>query len=338
MWTLSCDNVASYLVTKGLCVSGRTVQVEPLPGGVSNIVLAARCGDEDYVLKQALPRLQVEDEWLSDVERIEREVECQKFLIQLLGDGVIPRVVSQDPRNHIYVMKRAPRNRQNWKELLLAGQADPRLAHRAGELLGIIHNRTAHDVTCARVFCGKRFFEQLRLDPYYNKAAEVHPHLRKRLLSLAQELLQGDLCLVHGDYSPKNMLVRDADITLVDFEVGHYGNPVFDLGFLVTHLFLKTLKNRDKFAAFINLVPVFWKAYASKLTRLDASKLEAAFLPHLGAILLARVDGKSKVNYLSAKEQDWVRWFAPTVVTGEFTSLSTLLESFEEGLKNLRRG
>src|SRR5262249_590510 len=227
---------------------------------------------------------------------------------------------------------------RNWKELLLAGQADPRLAHRAGELLGIIHNRTAGDVTCARVFSGKRFFEQLRLDPYYHKVADAHPHLRKRLLRLTQALLECDLCLVHGDYSPKNMLVCDADITLVDFEVGHYGNPVFDLGFFLTHLFLKTLKNRDKFSAFMNLVPVFWKAYASELTRLDTSELETAFLPHLGAIMLARVDGKSKVNYLSAEEQDWVRWFAPRAVAGECTSLSTLLESFEEGLRNLRRG
>ncbi len=336
MLTLSCDNVTSYLVAKGLCASQDDIQVEPLGGGVSNIVLAARCEGYEYVVKQSLPRLQVADEWLSDVERIEREAECQKFLVLLLGENVIPPVVLQDTENHIYVMKRAPEDRRNWKDLLLAGQADPRLARRAGELLGFVHNRTAGDAACARAFSGKRYFEQLRLDPYYHKVAQVHLGLKDALLALERELLQADLCFVHGDYSPKNMLVRDDEIMLLDFEVAHYGNPVFDLGFFLTHLFLKTVKHRDNPDPYVGLIHVFWRSYAAVLARLDSGTLETSFLPHLGAILLARVDGKSKLNYLDTEEQDWVRHFAPALVTGWFTSLDRLVEYLKEEVLNLR--
>jgi aminoglycoside phosphotransferase (APT) family kinase protein len=281
-------------------------------------------------LKQSLPRLQVREEWLSDVERIEREAECQKFLGSLLGEDVVPRVVLQDPENHIFVMRRAPRDRQNWKDLLLASHTDLRLARRAGELLGTIHDATAGDAACKRVFSGKRYFEQLRLDPYYHRVAQVHPRLKDRILALALQLLHANVCLVHGDYSPKNMLVSDGQITLLDFEVGHYGDPAFDLGFFYTHLFLKALKHRVQPREYLELIRAFWNCYVTSLTKLESTVLESMFLPHLGVILLARVDGKSKLPYLDPREQDWVRGFAPPLVFGDFTSFDKLLEYLQK--------
>ncbi len=336
MLSLGPENVLSYLQDQGICDPSGPTAVEALPGGVSNTVLAVRCGEREYVLKQALARLQVEDEWLSDVERIEREAECQKFLLGLLDETTIPPVVMQDRENHAYVMQRVPRDRQNWKELLLAGHSDPRPAQRAGEILGIVHNRTAGDPDCVQLFAGKRYFVQLRLDPYYGKVAQVYPRLQESLQRLSKELLERDLCFVHGDYSPKNMLVKNGDMTLLDFEVGHYGNPVFDLGFFLTHLFLKTLKHRRRFGDYQELIRVFWRSYVAQLGRLDPEKMEVSFLPHLGVIMLARIDGKSKVNYLTTDEQDWVRNFAPALIGREFDQLGQVLDYFETEVKRLR--
>jgi len=39
------------------------------------------------------------------------------------------------------------------------------------------------------------------------------------------------ICLVLADFSPKNILITDQGIHLVDFETAHYGDPAFDLGF-----------------------------------------------------------------------------------------------------------
>ncbi len=336
MLMLNADNVASYLRSRGVCDLDASVEAASLPGGVSNAVLAICCAGNEYVLKQALPRLQVEDEWVSDVERIEREVDCQEFLGWLLGSDVIPAVVFRDRENHTYMMRRAPRAQGNWKGLLLAGDASPEPARRAGEILGTVHAQTAGDPGCQQRFGGKRFFVQLRLDPYYGKLTAEYPSLQPTLQKLSQELLEGERCFVHGDYSPKNMLVRKNLLTLVDFEVGHYGNPVFDLGFFLTHLFLKTLKHRARFLAYQGLIRVFWNTYASILDRLNAQELERAFLPHLGAIMLARVDGKSKVDYLNEGEKEWVRRFTPPLIHGELSTLPDVLDNFAEKVGYLR--
>jgi aminoglycoside phosphotransferase (APT) family kinase protein len=111
---------------------------------------------------------------------------------------------------------------------------------------------------------------------------------------------------VHGDYSPKNMLVRGDHIFLIDFEVVHWGDPAFDSGFLVNHLLLKALHQPRFCRLYIEAAREFWWALAAGLGAAGDSDFEPMTVRHLGALMLARIDGKSPVEYIrdeSTKER-----------------------------------
>jgi aminoglycoside phosphotransferase (APT) family kinase protein len=105
---------------------------------------------------------------------------------------------------------------------------------------------------------------------------------------------------VHGDFSPKNIMVgMDDQVYILDFEVTHVGNPVFDLAFLLAHLLCKKfrtdepLENKLLGAAAERFVSTY------EVIRPIASSL----CLHTALIALARVEGKSPVNYLDSSKQ-----------------------------------
>jgi 5-methylthioribose kinase len=209
-----------------------------------------------------------------------------------------------------------------WKAELLAGRGDPRIAAACGRLLGILHAGTWRDAAIAQSCGDRQFFAALRLDPYYRRVADVHPELSREIERLIASHDDNRLCLVHGDYSPKNLLVHEAGLTLVDFEVGHYGDPAFDLGFLLTHLVLKAVHLADEFERYLALTATFWQAYRRELTTAaplaERAQLESRAVRNFAGCALARVDGKSPVEYLvdESRRAD-VRRIAANLLRGD---------------------
>jgi aminoglycoside phosphotransferase (APT) family kinase protein len=338
MIEITSQNAPDYLLSAGRSDTA-AMQVRELPGGVSNVVLLITPqGGEPFVLKQARGRLRVKDEWLCPVERIWREVEVLRLCGQVLGiqnaefrtqNGVsagVPRLLWEDRENYLYAMTAAPAGHRTWKDLLLKPEApakeSPSLALQAsanekiavacGELLARLHGQTWGDAAIAGQLDDRSYFEQLRLDPYYRQIARVHPDLSPHVQRLIDSVWQHRRCLVHGDYSPKNLLVaRDGvaayGLTLIDFEVGHFGDPAFDLGFFLTHLVLKAFWAGPRREEYLQLADAFWSAYATSLARTvpadELADLERRMLLNLAGCLLARVDGKSPVDYLSSPMQ-----------------------------------
>ena len=64
---------------------------------------------------------------------------------------------------------------------------------------------------------------------------------REVLRAEAERLVTCRSVLVHGDFSPKNLLVSGDRLVIIDCEVAWYGDPAFDLAFLLNHLCLKAL-------------------------------------------------------------------------------------------------
>jgi len=119
---------------------------------------------------------------------------------------------------------------------------------------------------------------------------------------------------VHGDYSPKNLLVWPGHVMLIDFEVGHYGDPAFDLGFFLSHLVLKSIWSGRRQAEYCQLAAEFWRAYherlAATISAAELTALEERMLSNLAGCLLARIDGKSPVDYLSEDQRGVARGLA----------------------------
>jgi aminoglycoside phosphotransferase (APT) family kinase protein len=188
---------------------------------------------------------------------------------------------------------------------------DPYIAAVCGRLLGCLHAGSWNDVGLARTLGDRTFFDQLRLDPYYRHAAKAHPDLAPQFTELIDSVWNHRLCLVHGDFSPKNLLVWRGHICLIDHEVGHFGDPAFDLGFFLTHLVAKAVHAREACRHYLALAGAFWTTYQVELARVatadELADLRRRMMLNLAGCLRARVDGKSPLEYLDEAERQAVR-------------------------------
>lgn len=337
---LTPQNLPSYLVSARLSDSGDRITVRELPGGVSNVVLMAEWADNPtrrWVVKQSLGKLRVLDDWVSDQERIFREAASMSLLGPFVGDDVLPHVVHVDHANYLYVMTAAPPGSRVWKDSLLEGECPPVVAHSAGCLLSQLI-RISHSVPLfCELFADRHVFEQLRVDPYYRQSAVRNPDVAKLIEELNQDSWKIRTALVHGDYSPKNMLVSGQKIFLIDFEVVHWGDPAFDAGFLTSHLFLKAFHRPSLSATYALGVREFWKALRLGMEPKEIPGFEAMAVRHLGGLLLARVDGKSPVEYIQdEKTKNHIRESAKQILRDRPAAVADVFPVVDERLRELQ--
>jgi 5-methylthioribose kinase len=297
MLELTADNAVAYLRAKGWIGTG-PARVEALGWGVSNIVLRVETPDETFVLKQSRPQLRTRDAWFSDLDRVYREQEVMEVLHPLLPEPTVPRVLHADRANYVFAMSHAPAAARVWKETLLAGEVDLAVGERAGTVLGRIHQATAEESSLVERFADRTVFVQLRVDPFYRRIQERRPEVARAVEPLIDQMLSLREGLCHGDYSPKNILTHARGFTLVDYETAHLGDPTMDLGFFLSHLLLKAVKQHRRRAEYFELTRAFWRGYAGEVRFRPVPELRARGAGHLGVCLLARIDGTSPVDYL----------------------------------------
>ena len=295
-------HLRAYLIDKGYLRAGEEASIQNLPGGVSNrTVLVERQTGEAWVIKQALAKLRVKVDWFSDPSRIHREALGLIWLPKFLPAGTIPPLVFEDEANHIVAMGAVPPPIENWKEQLLGGKVSRDLVAQFGRILGRIHRGgTLMRETVQPIFTDQSFFASLRLEPYYLYTAEQQPAARAFLLDLVRDTGANVHILVHGDYSPKNILVHHERLVLLDHEVIHFGDPAFDLGFSLTHLLSKGHHLAPLRPAFQAAAMAYWTAYLDALGELPwRAGLEERAVRHTLGCLLARVCGRSPLEYLT---------------------------------------
>jgi aminoglycoside phosphotransferase (APT) family kinase protein len=273
-----------------------------LSGGVSAEVVLT---PEGFVRKKFLPRLKVQADWTCDPRRMFREVESLRAWARLVGPDSVPRVVSVEPEAFAFTMTYA--EGPTWKDLLMSGDVRIPVAQELGRRLARLH-RNADDEARATLG-GPGYFRELRVEPYYETVARRHPDLPIRADFTSETL-------VHGDYSPKNVLVHKG-LWVLDHEVAHWGDPAFDLAFMLNHLLIKTtiLENpliRDAAFAFLD-------AYEPK------RGLEERTMRHAAILMLARVDGKSPLAYLSEDQRARIRDLARRRILEPVASLREYL-------------
>jgi 5-methylthioribose kinase len=276
------------------------------------------------VLKQPLPRFKSAAEWLVDIDRVHVERECMELLGRILPAGSVPEVLWFDADNYILAISCAPTDSLIWKKHLLSGRFSADAAQNAGMLLGIMHTATKGDTAIRERYGAEKFFVQQRTDPYLASLKPKHPDLAGTLDKLIERLLHHQVCLIHGDFSPKNIfLVPQAEaapdsptaaryplaqLLLLDFEVAFYGDPAYDVATLINHLLLKCFHLKTPWRAGMIAIDAFWQSYLHTADAALAADIAEQAGPLLGALLLARVDGKSPVEYIQdAPTQELVR-------------------------------
>jgi 5-methylthioribose kinase len=310
-------------VSLGLADSNEQVRATALAGGVSSGIFRVDLRSGCYCVKQALPQLKVAKEWKVPVERVFSEIDW----LQTAGcivPGHVPRVLGQDDATKSFVMPFLGPEYRNWKAEMLAGRIDESVALQVGDMLGRIHAATADDAALAARFATDDNFYAIRLEPYLVETARVHAALADRLLASVQRTAGTRRVLVHGDVSPKNILVGPSGPVLLDAECAWFGDPAFDVAFCLNHFLLKSAHMPQHTAHLMASFSAFKQAYFGHVSWEPVAELEARIAALLPGLALARIDGKSPVEYLGEPQRETVRRMATHLLQRTPESLDVL--------------
>lgn len=301
--------VRALLANAGLLPAGAGVVLTPLAGGVSCDVWRVDSGGRPVcVVKRALAQLRVAADWFAPVERTESEVRWLRAANAILPH-VAPRILAADADTHIFAMEYLPpADHPVWKDELFAGRADVAFAAAVGRDLALVHGATAGRADIAADFDTGALFADLRIDPFLRHVAGKHPAVAPRLGQLADALAAARIALVHGDASPKNILMGPSGPVILDAECAVYGDPAFDAAFCLTHLLLKTVHLRGISAEVRQSAQALAEAYLAGVDWEPRAQISRRISDLTAALLLARIDGKSPAGYLTdANEQALIR-------------------------------
>jgi 5-methylthioribose kinase len=310
-----------------------------LEGGVSNrTVLVERDTGEAWVFKQALEKLRVASDWFASTERVHREAQGLRWLGQLAPQGSTVDFLFEDHQHHIIAMKAVPQPHQNWKTMLLNGEIKLEHVAQFGKLLGTLECRALeHRDELERAFADRSYFEALRLEPYYAYTAKAVPAAASFLAALIAQTRANRQSLVHGDYSPKNVLVFENRLILLDHEVIHFGDPAFDLGFSMTHLLSKAHHLTTFRPSFLEAAHHYWKAYTSAAETILSPELEVRAVQNTLGCLLARAAGRSPLEYLDQSERNQQIRIVLKLIANQPNTILALIETFASELSEETR-
>jgi len=217
---------------------------------------------------------------------------------------------------------------------LLAGAVDAEIATQVGDVLGRIHSATADRADIARRFATDDNFFALRLEPYLVENSRVHTELADMLLRLVTRTAQTRRVLVHGDVSPKNILIGPEGPVLIDAECAWFGDPAFDVAFCLNHFFLKAAHMPEHAEALMRCVSMMTRAYLEHVNWEPHSQLDARVASLLPGLTLARIDGKSPVEYLDAPARDAARSLAITLLHQQPRTVEEIAIAWGQALKS----
>lgn len=301
------EKIKSLLQKENL-VTGSEIQFTPLKGGVSSDIFLVSDGKNSVVVKQALPKLNVDDDWYADTSRNNNE---QKFLRYLSGikKDAVPKLLYSNSEHSFFVMEFLDEEFQNWKRQMLNGFFNAQVANKSAVLLATIHKKSWHNEDLKEEFNKAENFYELRTEPYLVTTGERHDELKDLFFDEVERLKTYQEAIVHGDFSPKNILVNKERIVLLDHEVAWFGDPAFDLAFFLNHLYLKMLVYYKKSGVIKDLTNVAWTTYFDQMGERILQEMETRTNRLLLMMMLARIDGKSPVEYLDNDQQEFVRRF-----------------------------
>jgi aminoglycoside phosphotransferase (APT) family kinase protein len=314
----------------GLVRPGESIRLTPLTGGVSSDISLVEAGERRFCVKRALPRLKVAALWEAPVGRNAAEAAWMRAVARWLPHAA-PHVLGEDAKAGWFAMDYlAPEDHPLWKAQLLAGIVEVDFAAAVGRDLAIIHARSAADPSIPAAFTNDDTFEAIRIEPYLRATGRAHLKLASRFEELAGTTLKTKRALVHGDISPKNILQGPDGPVFLDAECAWFGDPAFDLAFCLNHLLLKGAREGAERTRYNSAFSALAAAYLAGVDWESAAEIEVRAAALLPALFLARVDGKSPVEYLTREsERAAVRRCAEPLVADPPPRLKDVADAWE---------
>ncbi|WP_433191924.1 phosphotransferase family protein [Nocardia sp. CA-107356] len=320
--------VREFLRRQGLLGQGEHAELTPLTGGVSSDLWKVDLPTGTVCVKGALAQLKVAHEWLAPVSRNRVEYDWLQFAARLCP-GQVPRVIAHDGEAGLFAMEfLLPEQYPVWKAQLLDGRVDVAAARAVGDLVGRLHSVSATDPHSPHRFATDDNFDALRIEPFLRVTAETHPDLRHRFAELARTTANTHLAVVHGDLSPKNILLGPDGPVLLDAECAWFGDPAFDIAFCLNHLLIKSVKLPGRATELRAAAHALAGEHARHIDWESPSAFGTRVAALLPALALARVDGTSPVEYLDTAERHRVREIGRALLANPAPTIGQLLDQW----------
>jgi len=318
----------------GLISAGEAPQVVPLTGGVSSDIVRVDLARGPVCIKRALARLKVEADWQAPVERNDWERAWMKTAATIVPNAV-PKILGEDSGAGMFAMEYLdPQTYPVWKNQLRDGVIDTATATQVGHTIATIHGATAGRKDVEQAFRTDHIFVPIRLDPYLRATARRHPECAERLEDLAVRTANTKVALVHGDVSPKNILVGPSGPVFLDAECAWYGDPAFDLAFCLNHMLLKCIWRPHWTGNYLACYDALAKAYLDAVTWETPTELERRTAHLLPGLLLGRVDGKSPVEYVTEEaDRETIRRVAIALLNQPVPQLGDVRGAWRNALR-----
>lgn len=327
------ERCKSLVQTLGLCRAENVTDVRRLTGGVASDIAAVTFDRQTVCVKFALNKLRVDEDWFAPVHRNQAEYAWLSEAGKLVPAAVPALYGWSEDENGFAMEFIAGPDVTLWKSALLDGKQDLEVAANVASVIGRIHAASVASGFNRAAFDNAADFESLRIEPYLRFTAGVYPHIARRLSNLADQLAQSSVTLVHGDVSPKNIIVRNSQPIILDAECATMGDPAFDVAFCLNHLLLKFIHLPESRTGLQAAVQQFWNNYSTYICWEEARCVEARVAALLPALMLARVDGKSPVEYLAESSRLQVRTIVPPLIERPVDSICSLLQEISREIE-----
>ena len=278
----------------------------------------------EFCIKRALDKLTVKEDWFAPVSRSNFEAMYFKYCKKVMPE-CFPKLLGHDNKNYILAMQwYSPKSYRVWKKKLLNSNINFMDAINISNVLIKKHKFFFHKKFYKKKFENDDTFYSIRIEPYIIFTSNKYPQYKKKFLDVAQSLVQNKKTLIHGDFSPKNILIKSNNPIILDAETACWGDPVFDLAFCNNHILLKSLLFKNLGHKFLELSYKFLNNYIKNITWEDKNFFIQRLIKILPLLLLARVDGKSPVEYFKTKEKKQTRSLAKNILNEEVKNIQQL--------------
>ncbi|HUH92078.1 MAG TPA: aminoglycoside phosphotransferase family protein [Casimicrobiaceae bacterium] len=331
----STAEIVSFLRSVGLVAPDSVPKLTELTGGVASDIWKVETADRVFVVKRARARLRVAQEWTAPVSRNASEVAWMRTAGAIVP-GAVPAILADDASVGAFAMEYLdPGAFPVWKSELARGRVDIGFAAAVGRTVAAIHAATAHSEPVARSFANDAVFHAIRLEPYLGTTARAQPACAESLMALSRQTLATKIALVHGDVSPKNILVGGRDPILLDAECAWFGDPAFDVAFCLNHLLLKCIWVPEATDRFLAAYGALEDAYVERLTWEAPDVFERRAARLLPALMLGRIDGKSPIEYVTTeRDKSRVRRVATALIVSPVASLADVRDAWARQLRD----
>jgi 5-methylthioribose kinase len=326
--------IAASLRKLGLANINESIAMMPLTGGVSSDIWKVELPAGAVCVKRALAQLRVKQLWEAPVKRNRFEVAYLRFA-QSVIPGAVPKILAHDDDAGLFVMEYLePSAHPVWKFQLRDGLVDLNTARVVGAQMARIHSASANDANIAKEFATDDIFYSIRLEPYLDATARIHVDLAPRLKKLVDITFNTKRVLVHGDIAPKNILVGPNAPIFLDCECAWFGDPAFDLAFCLNHLLLKCLWHPEATSEFLEAFTTLAENYLPYVNWEPRAEMEARTAHLLPGLFLARVDGKSPVEYLTDdSDKNKVRRCARQLLANPIATLAEVRDAWRKEIR-----